>query len=182
MPLQSASEENRSMQTNAKLAVAMMLAQAVMLPADSVAAHADALSDWTAHAQAIATEQRELPLSRARTLAILHVAVFEALEAADRGGLGHQPGPLTDRDILREAAAAAAAHDVLVALYPDRAPDLSPALAALLAGMANRVAKARGYAIGKKAAAVVLARSVPAPRGKKGRGPQVGDLIGGSRP
>ena len=46
--------------------------------------------------------------------------------------------------------------NVLVALYPHRAPDLGPALTASLAKIANDVAKARGYLLGKDAAAAIL--------------------------
>jgi hypothetical protein len=55
-----------------------------------------------------------------------------------------------------EAAAASAAHDVLVALYPDRAIDFSPLLAASLARISNDVTKPWGYALGKNAAKAIL--------------------------
>jgi hypothetical protein len=62
-----------------------------------------------------------------------------------------------------------------VALYPDRAPDLGPALAASLAGIANSVPKARGYMLGKNAAAATLALWFSTPSERKG------DAIFGSR-
>jgi hypothetical protein len=63
-----------------------------------------------------------------------------------------------------------------VALYPDRTPDLSPALAASLAGTADNVSKARGYALSKIAAAATLALWLSTAQARKG------DEILGRRP
>jgi hypothetical protein len=46
-------------------------------------AHADAIFDWNAKAEAITTEKRSSTLSRAQSLAILHVAMFEAINALE---------------------------------------------------------------------------------------------------
>src|SRR6201987_1231985 len=54
-----------------------------------------------------------------RSFAILHAAIYDAVNAIDRT---HRPSvvrvPGVPRDASQEAAAAAAAHEVLVALYP----------------------------------------------------------------
>ena len=62
-----------------------------------------------------------------------------------------------DRNVSREAAAAAAAYDVLLALHPDKKADLDATLAASLAGIAENEAKAKGVELGKQAAAGVIA-------------------------
>ena len=147
-----------------------------LLAAGIVPASADAISDWAAKANAVATEQRESPRSHARTLAIVNAAMFEAINAVDHGDTPHELNISADRDTSIEVAAAAAAHDVLVVLYPDRAPDLGPALAASLAGIANNVPKAKGYALGKDAAAAILALWFSTAAGGKG------EAILGSRP
>jgi hypothetical protein len=64
---------------------------------------------------------------------------------------------VADRGTSREAAAATAAHDVLVALYPDQKPDLDAMLAASLAGIAESDAKSKGLELGRKAAAGIIA-------------------------
>ena len=133
-----------------------LLASALAFCTLVVPASADAVSDWAAKANAVATEQRESPRSRARTLAIVNVAMFEAINAVERGDTPHNLKISADRNTSIEAAAASAAHDVLVALHPDRASDLCLALAASLAGIANDVPKARGYLLGKDAAAAIL--------------------------
>jgi hypothetical protein len=156
-------------------AVVLLVSAALALSAFFVPASADALSDWIAKANAVASEQRESTRSRARTLAIVNVAMFEAINAVERGDSPHKLIISADRNTSIEAAAASAAHDVLVALYPDRAPDLGPALAASLAGIANNVPKARGYALGKNVATAILTLWLSTAPGTKG------DAIFGSR-
>ena len=55
-----------------------------------------------------------------------------------------------------EAAAAAAAHDVLVALLPDQQADLDTKYAASLAAIADGPAKTNGISVGQQAAAGIL--------------------------
>jgi hypothetical protein len=149
-------KEGRGMRANSTTAAIVLLTGALALSALVVPASADAISDWVAKASLIATDQRESPRLRARALAIVNVAMFEAINAVERGDTPHKLNISADRNTSIEAAAVSAAHDVLVALYPGRAPDLGPALSASLAGMANDVAKARGYLLGKDAAAATL--------------------------
>jgi hypothetical protein len=72
-----------------------------------------------------------------RSLAIMHAAIYDAVNAIDRG---HRPYfvRLTDvsRGASQDAAAAAAAHDVLVALYPSFSAALDAELQASLTGRA----------------------------------------------
>jgi hypothetical protein len=142
---------------------AMLLACSLHLSAFITPASADAISDWTARGQAIVMEQCKSALSCAHTLAALHIAMFEAINAADRSEREHRTS--------REAASATAAHDVLAAFYPDRGPDLSPALAASLSAIENDVPKARGLAVGRQIAGEVLARWARPRR-------QIGEVLG----
>jgi hypothetical protein len=82
-----------------------------LLAAGIVPASADAISDWTAKANAVAAEERESPRSRARTLAIVNAAMFEAINAVEHGDTPHELNISADRNTSIEAAAAAAAHD-----------------------------------------------------------------------
>ena len=166
--LSRAASRQFAMHTKPTAAAGVLLASALALSALVVPASADAISDWAARANAVVTEQRESPRSRARTLAIVNVAMFEAINAVERGDTPHKLNISAERSTSIEAAAAAAAHDVLVALYPDRAPDLSPALAASLAGIPDNLPKARGYALGKNAAAATLALWFSTPQARKG--------------
>jgi hypothetical protein len=146
------------MKSNRATAVVMLLATAFAYLSLVAPASADPISYWTAKADAVSIEQRASPRARARTLAMVNAAIFEAInDAVERDTTPHNPSIPADRNTSIEAAVAAAAHDVLVALYPDRTPELSTALAVSLSSVPNDVPKARGYALGKKIAAGILA-------------------------
>src|SRR5262245_17370841 len=136
----------------------LLLAAAVLVcvVAAPAAARADMIADWTAHANALAAATSQSPLTRAQTLAILHVAMFEAMNVVERRDTPHKLNLSADGDVSLDAAAASAAQAVLVALYPAQAPELTMALSASLAAIPNDVPKVRGFLLGKEAAAKVL--------------------------
>jgi hypothetical protein len=88
---------------------------------------------------------------------MLHVAMFEAVNAIDRRYAPYKLNLAAERTTSKEAAAASAAYDILVALYPDQKADLDATLAASLSGIAETEAKSKGIELGKKAAAGIIA-------------------------
>ena len=97
----------------------------VMLLAASVPlARADVIMDWNAKADAIAADKQVLPAPHSRALSMMHIAMFEAVDAIDRRYAPYKISLPGDRSTSREAAAAVAAHDVLLSIYPDLKPDL----------------------------------------------------------
>jgi len=90
-------------------------------------------------------------------MAILHVAMFEAVNAVDRKYAPYKLSLSAGRNVSKEAAAAAAAHAVLVALHPDQQSSLDDVLKISLASIADGEAKVNGIALGKEAAAGILA-------------------------
>ena len=105
------------------------------------------------------------PIVLSRTMAMMHLAVHDALNAIDRR---YEPyiyfGPV-DRSAHAGAAVAAAAHGVLVALMPDwgtpeeRAkalPMVQAAYAAALARVPEGPARAAGILVGEAAAAAMV--------------------------
>jgi hypothetical protein len=129
----------------------------ILLTAIAQPARSDVIFDWNAKAEAIAIEKRMLPPPNARGMTILHVAMFEAVNAVDRKYTPYTLKLTAERNVSKEAAAAAAAHGVLVALHPDQQASLSSTLTASLAQIAEGEAKAKGVELGKKAAAEILA-------------------------
>jgi hypothetical protein len=129
----------------------------VLLAGLVTTAHADVISDWNAKAEAIATEKKLLPPPNARGIAILHVAMFEAVNAIDKKYAPYKPNLSVPNTASKEAAAAAAAHAVLVALHPEQQSGLDAYLKTSLASIAEGEAKANGIALGKEAAAGILA-------------------------
>ena len=123
----------------------------------ATAARSDVIMDWNAKADALAVEKQLLNAPNARGQAMLHIAMFEAVNAIDRRYAPYKLNLSADRAASREAAAAAAAYDVLLALHPDKKADLDAALAGSLAGIAENEAKSKGIELGKQAAAGIIA-------------------------
>jgi hypothetical protein len=138
-------------------------------------AGADPVIDWneTALSAAFAANLDNLTfgcndaLHESRIMAMMHVAIHDALNAIDRRYQpyafdGHAP------DASPDAAVAAAAHDVLVATYPrlpgeiGLTPDaaislVEAAYANSLAAIPDGSAKSEGILIGRAAAAAIVA-------------------------
>jgi hypothetical protein len=120
-------------------------------------ARADVVADWNAKAEAIAVEKRMLPPPNARVMAIMHVAMFEAMNAIERRYTPYRLNLTAERGASKEAAAAVAAHAVLVLLHPDQEKALDASLLASLRQIPDDGAKASGIVLGRKAAIEILA-------------------------
>src|SRR5882672_4067697 len=96
----------------------------------AVSARADIVMDWNGRADAIAADKRLPPPVQARALALMHVSMFEAINAIERRYKPYRLELVADRNTSREAAAASAAHAVLVALYGEQRAALDAQLAA----------------------------------------------------
>src|SRR6185436_879273 len=81
------------------VATAWLLLAALFLSATS---HADVIVDWNTRADAIAAEKRLSGPVHGRGLAIMHVAMFEALNAIDRRYLAYRLDLVADRNTSRE--------------------------------------------------------------------------------
>ena len=120
-------------------------------------AQADTVTDWNERAVGAVYAAGLTPDRQSRTLAIMHVAMFEALNsitpryAPFRGRLQAEPGALP------EVAAAVAAHHTLVQLFPDKAKEFDAALQADLAKVPEGPGKGAGVRMGERAAAAMLA-------------------------
>ena len=104
-------------------------------------ARANVVVDWNAKAEAIAVKKKMLPPPNARGMAIMHVAMFEAVNAVERRYGPYRLNLTAARNASKEAAAAAAAHFVLMALHPDEQETINAALTAALAAIPDGDAK-----------------------------------------
>lgn len=120
------------------------------------AAQADVIVDWNTRADAIAADKRLSPPLQGRGLAMMHVAMFEALNAIDRRYQPYRLNLVADRNTSREVAAAVAGHDVLAALYPDQKAGLDALLGQTLAAIPDGAPRERALILGRKAAAGIL--------------------------
>src|SRR5262245_39886043 len=117
---------------------------------------ADMITDWGARGVAIGAE-KQLPNARyTRDLAILHVAMFEAVNAVARRYQPYKLDLAGDKLASKDAAAAAAAHMVLSSLFPEQKAKLDLELQSTLAGIKDEDAKGKGVELGKRAAAGIL--------------------------
>ena len=137
--------------------LAILCAGALAALAAPSAAQADAVIDWSLHAQT--TILSTGPTSHASTLdfAMVHGAIYDAVNAIDRR---HQPYlhvRRASRTASKDAAAATAAFRVLAARYPDKLSTLQGHYDASLAAIPAGTAKTRGIAAGDDAAAAMLA-------------------------
>jgi len=128
----------------------------VLLSALASTSRADVIMDWNARADSIATDKRLLPPVHGRVLAIMHVAMFEAVNAIERRYVPYRLNLVADRKTSGEVAAAVAGRDVLVDLYPDQKSGLDALLAETLNQVEEGPAKERGIILGRKAAAEIL--------------------------
>lgn len=98
------------------------------------------------------------PGRASRAMAIVHIAVFDAMNAVG-GGYQSYTGLRSAPDHTSvEAAIALAAHDTLIALFPSQRADLDEALVEDLGAIRDGRAKANGIKLGRLAAAAILAR------------------------
>lgn len=127
-------------------------------------ARADVIESWLAIADR-GPDGRPLPPplqgQNERTAPpIVALAMFEAVNAIDRRYQSYLGIPAGDRGASQEAAAAAAAYDVLVRIYPMRRASFDEALALTLATVPNGLKREAGLGIGRRAAEAALARAV----------------------
>ena len=88
---------------------------------------------------------------------MVHLAMFEALNSIEPRYTPYRARLSADPDASREAAAASAAHAVLVRVYPEQAPELDKALQASLSAVTDGSPKTQGVQIGQQAGAAILA-------------------------
>ena len=120
---------------------------------------ADAVRDWNVIAQGVTGGLRPTAHGQARGIAMVQGAVYDAVNAIDRG---YQPYLLDLDDVAaqpwgsQDAAAATAAHDVLVALAPAQQGTLDGQYTSTLAGIPDGPIEDEGIRVGRAAALAML--------------------------
>ena len=87
---------------------------------------------------------------------MVHLAMFDALNSIEQRYTPYHVQLQVPNTTSREAAVSAAAHYLMVRLYPDQLKDSGAALKATLASVPDEDAKAQGVQLGEKVAAVML--------------------------
>src|SRR5438876_12447341 len=128
----------------------VVIALALIARVSPKVVHADAVTDWNAIAStAIVTTAAQPPPVSALSFAMVQGAVYDAVNAIDRG---HQPylvQPASNPTDSKEAATATAAYQVLIGLFPSQQPTLQPQYDAYIAALPDNPpgSKAAGIAI-----------------------------------
>ena len=119
----------------------------------------NAVTHWNVVAtNAFTPSQGTNPMAQSRTLAILHAAIHDALNAIEPRFQMYSPGLGRANGASAEAAIAAAARDVLVTLLPEQATLVESEYAQALAAIPDGPAKSAGVAIGQASARVNITR------------------------
>ena len=144
------------MKSTPRLGVCLLSAALSFTVVDS--ARADAVTDWNIAATTAAAAPFVGGVPQGRIFAMTHAAIHDALNAIDRRYQPYAFDVQADPNASPEAAVAAAAHGVLVHEVPAvQQPMLDTAYADSLSGIPDGAAKDAGIAIGKAAAAAIIA-------------------------
>src|SRR5437899_1792045 len=147
------------------LILPLLIAPALIALASPRVARADAVTDWNLIASnaIVATAGQPPPVS-ALSFAMVQGAVYDAVNAIDRGHQPYLSEPPSNPTDSKEAAAATAAYRVLVGfpdlpgLFPSQQPTLQPIYDAYIAGLPDDPpgSRANGVTIGETTARTML--------------------------
>ena len=118
----------------------------------------DQVLAWNLHAyNELILGKAQAPPVVALHLAMVHGAIYDAVNAIDGGYQPYLGAPDAAASYSTDAAAAAAGYQVLLTLVPDRAEQLAGYYAASLAAIPDGEAEDGGVAVGNAAAAAMIA-------------------------
>ena len=117
---------------------------------------ADVVTDWNNAALDAIRAGSTAPPIASRSLAILHVSIYDAVNGIARTHEPYLVQSAVPASASREAAASAAAHDALVNLFPAAASTFDALHAAILAGIPDGPQKTAGIVWGEFVADQIL--------------------------
>ncbi len=140
------------MNTRAPIQLASLLLFAL-----GACARADTVTDWNSAALNAIRADKTTPPQASRNLAILHAAIYDAVNGITRTHEPYFTGGHVPASASRQAAAAAAGHAVLLALYPNHQTNFAALYSTELAALRNGPQKRMGITWGLRVARVILA-------------------------
>ena len=140
------------------VALQTMIAAVLLISLIQISQAQDMVLDWNAHAaNAIVGVANQPPPRGLIRLAMVHVAIYDAVNAINGYPFdAYAVTPHVDLPASSEAAAATAAHDILIALFPNQQADLDAKYAVSLATIPDGPARTNGISVGQQAAAGLL--------------------------
>jgi PAP2 superfamily len=130
---------------------------AINLSSLGIPANADVVTDWNNAALDAIRAGRTAPPIASRSLAILHVSIYDAVNGIARTHEPYFVQNAASPRAFRQAAASAAAHETLVNLFPASGSSFDALHAAILATIPNGPQKTAGIVWGEFVANQILA-------------------------
>ena len=118
---------------------------------------ADVVTDWNEIAVGAGYTARVSGEVHSRAVAMVEIAVFEALNTIEPRYMPYRSAMPRQKGASVDAAAANAAHDVLVNVFPEQSKDFDLVLQRNLAAIAEGPAKVEGILLGQRTAAAIIA-------------------------
>jgi hypothetical protein len=118
---------------------------------------ADVITDWTRTAIDVMKAVNVAGNPFTRTLAMVHVSMSDSINAVQDRYSRFTPDIAADPNASAEAAAAAAAREILMRQYPGQKARIDAAFAAMLEKVEDSPARAAGIALGEKVGGAVFA-------------------------
>ena len=128
----------------------------IFLTLSPLLAAAANIMEWNEVAMKAATTARQTPTMSTRTMAMVHTAMFDAVNGIQPRYQSFKFTGTAPPNALADAASATAAHAVLLKLFPEQRASLDEALTASLAKMPEGQDRANGAAVGTAAATSLL--------------------------
>jgi hypothetical protein len=147
-------ERMRFQEEGMRTSLALLFVALLLVPR---VAGADVVTEWNEIAGATAAAGRHGASDASRTTALTHAAVFDAVNAIEARYTPYKITVAAPPGASSEAAAVAAAHAVLVRLYPAQKTTLDQAYAKSLGRIPYERAKTDGIAVGEKVGAEMVA-------------------------
>lgn len=122
----------------------------------SASVQADVVTDWNQTAVRALEAAALPPPPQSRILAMVHAAMYDAVNSIDRRHAPYSVDIKRSSTASIDASAAAAAHGVLLHLFPGQQVAFDKALNASLAALADGEAKQQGMSIGQEVAARMI--------------------------
>lgn len=117
----------------------------------------DVVLDWNATLLNAIASDKTAPPSASRIMAMMHVAIYDAVNAIEQTHADYYVDAKAPKGASREAAAATAAHQILVSLYPKQEAIFNQQLELSLAEVADGQSEIDGIALGAYVAEQILA-------------------------
>jgi hypothetical protein len=134
--------------------IALVLAIALVSP---TGAPADVVTDWNQTALRSTDMVNMSPPVQARVMAMVHAAIYDAVNAIDQRHAVYAVNISAPPGASMEAAAAAAAHGMLVRVFPPQQALMDTALGTSLAHVSEGQARTDGLQVGREVAEKLFA-------------------------